>query len=207
MRLIHCAFDGRYQNAITKKFEIERTTQKEMTYLSHIIRISRLLEKLGEEKSKSAAGTGSGSGSAAEALEHLRAFVDGVCDTVNALLIRFACETKDEAIDAEVSEWDILTKQGVDAAQDVSAAIFSQLLDTIRGYDENRADRLFWSSTRVHLVQWFSLQAMAFFTFAAVAFIHANSGRFELMLCFVSAASDLTVPQAQTASSPVSRAR
>ncbi len=95
----------------------------------------------------------------------------------------------------------------VDAAQDVSAAIFSQLLDTIRGYDENRADRLFWSSTRVHLVQWFSLQAMAFFTFAAVAFIHANSGRFELMLCFVSAASDLTVPQAQTASSPVSRAR
>ena len=109
-----------------------------MTYLSHIIRISRLLEKLGEEKSKSAAGSGSGSASAAEALEHLRAFVDGVCDTVNALLIRFACETKDEAIDAEVSEWDILTKEGVDAAQDVSAAIFSQLLDTIRGYDENR---------------------------------------------------------------------
>ena len=198
----HTSGFGRYQNAITKKFEIERTTQKEMTYLSHIIRISRLLEKLGEEKSKSAAGTGSNS--AAEALPHLRAFVDGVCDTVNALLIRFACETKSEPIDAEVSEWEILTREGVDAAQDVSAAIFSQLLDTIRGYDENRADRLFWSSTHVHLVQWFSLQAMAFFTFAAVAFIHANSGRFELMLCFVSAAaSDLTVPQAQT----VSRAR
>ena len=133
----HTSGFGRYQNAITKKFEIERTTQKEMTYLSHIIRISRLLEKLGEEKSKSAAGTGTGSGSAAEALPHLRAFVDGVCDTVNALLIRFACETKSEPIDAEVSEWEILTREGVDAAQDVSAAIFSQLLDNVNAVQKH----------------------------------------------------------------------
>ena len=74
----------------------------------------------------------------------------------------------------------------VDAAEGVSAQIFGQMLETIRGYDDNRADRRFWSSTGVHLIQWFALEAMAFFTFVAVAFIDANSGRFELMLCFVS---------------------
>ena len=55
----HTSGFGRYQNAITKKFEIERTTQKEMTYLSHIIRISRLLEKLADGRTNWDFGTNS----------------------------------------------------------------------------------------------------------------------------------------------------
>ena len=172
-----------YQNAITKKFEVERTAHKEMTYLTHMLKISLLLEKLGEEHSSE--GGQHDDLHNKQALSKLREFVDGVCDTVNLLLIRFATEINDEPIDAlPVSEWDIITKSGVDAAEGTSAAIFGQLLETIRGYDDNRADRRFWSSTGVHMIQWFALQAMAFFTFAAVAFIHANSARFELMLCF-----------------------
>jgi hypothetical protein len=77
-------------------------------------------------------------------------------------------------------------RPSVDAAEKVSAAIFGQLLETIRGYDDNRTDRRFWSNAGVHTIQWFALQSMAFVTFVAIAFIDANSGRFELMLCFVS---------------------
>ena len=52
-----------YQNAITKKFEIERTTNKELMTLAHILRISVLLETIGSE---------------ADA-PHLKTFVDSVC--------------------------------------------------------------------------------------------------------------------------------
>lgn len=89
---------------------------------------------------------------------------------------------------------DRCTHHSVDAAESTSAQIFGQLLETVRGYDDNRADRRFWSGTGVHMIQWFALQAMAFFTFCAVAFIDANSGRFELMLCLVSAPTPADTP-------------
>jgi len=84
---------------------VERTAQKEMTYLTHMLKISLLLEKLGEEHSSVEAQDDTGK---------LRAFVDGVCDTVNLLLIRFTTEINNDPIDhLDVSEWDIITKDGL----------------------------------------------------------------------------------------------
>lgn len=142
-----------------------------------MLKISLLLEKLAAEHSATREET--------DTVTKLRAFVDGVCDTVNLLLVRFMTEINERPIDdLDVSEWDIITKDGVQAAESTSAQIFGQLLETVRAYDDNRADRRFWINTGVHKVQWFALHTMAFSTFAAVAFIDANSALFEIMLCF-----------------------
>jgi hypothetical protein len=84
--------------------QVERTAQKEMTYMTHMLKISLLLENLAKEKAK-----------VEDETSTLSVFVNGVCDTVNLLLIRFVTEINDsDPIDelTVVSEWDIITKEG-----------------------------------------------------------------------------------------------
>lgn len=84
---------------------MERTAHKEMVYLAHMLKIGLLLEKLGMEHSSVEAQD--------DTTVKLRAFVDGVCDTVNLLLIRFLTEINGDPIDQlDVSEWDVITKDG-----------------------------------------------------------------------------------------------
>lgn len=75
-----------------------------MTYMTHMLKISLLLENLAKEKAK-----------VEDETSTLSVFVNGVCDTVNLLLIRFVTEINDsDPIDelTVVSEWDIITKEG-----------------------------------------------------------------------------------------------